>query len=262
MNATTLGLRRGWIEQLNQWSDRKELFNALAGSVVTYGLLVLWIGGKPVEGTTVTVGTFMTPGFIAFAIFSTGLTALPMLIAADREEGTLLRARTLPRGIRVYLVGRATTVLLTILLNVALVMAVAIPLAGVPAPATPARWFTLAWVVVLGTLAVVPLGAVVGSLLPGPKAGAMLALPTMLLMVVSGVMLPMEALPDLVRRVAEVFPLYWQALGLRAAFLPDSILATEVGHAWRLGHAAVVLGLWAVGGMVLAPWLLRRVRGR
>ncbi|MGI5155631.1 ABC transporter permease [Microbispora sp. CA-102843] len=262
MSTTVLGLRRGWIEQLNQWSDRKDLFNAIAGSVFTYGLLTLWIGDKPVEGTTVTQGAFMTPGFIAYAIFSTGLMALPMLIAADREEGTLLRARTLPRGIRVYLVGRATMVLLTILVNIALVLALAVPLAGLPVPATPARWFTLGWVVVLGTLAVVPVGAVIGSLLPGPKAGAMLALPAMLLMVLSGVMLPLEMLPDLVRRIAEVFPLYWQALGLRAALLPDSILAAEVGHAWRLGQAAVVLSLWAVGGMVLAPWLLRRIRGR
>jgi len=262
LNAMILGLRRGWTEQLNQWSDRKELINTLAGSALTYGLLTLWIGDTPVEGTTVTVGAFMTPGFIAFAIFSTGLMALPMLIAADRDEGTLLRARALPRGVRVYLVGRATMMLLTLLANIALVLLIAFPLAGAPAPATPGRWFTLAWVVVLGTLAVVPVGAVIGSLLPGPKAAAMLALPAMLLMITSGVMMPLEMLPGPVRHIAEVFPLYWQALGLRAALLPDSVLAAEVGHTWRLGQAAVVLGLWAVGGIVLAPWLLRRIRGK
>ena len=263
MNATTLGLRRGLTEQLNLWSDRKELLNAVVGTVGTFTLLILFIGDNPVPGTTVSTGTFMTPGFLAFGIFSTGLTALPMLIAADREEGTLMRARTLPRGIRVYLTGRAVTTLLTIALNAALVLLVAVPLAGVPAPATPARWLTIAWVLVLGTLAVVPLGAVIGSLLSGPKtAAAILALPTMLLMLVSGVMFPLESLPGLVRGIAQVFPLYWQALGLRAAFLPDSILATEAGGSQALGRAAAVLGTWAVGGMVLAPWLLRRVRGR
>lgn len=262
MNATTLGLRRGWTEQLNLWSDRKELLNALVGTVGTYVVLVLFIGGNDVPGAPVSMAAFMTPGFLAFAVFSTGLMGLPMLIAADREEGTLMRARTLPRGVRVYLTGRAVTTLLTILLNAALVLLVAVPLAGVAAPATPARWFTLAWVLVLGTLAVVPLGAVIGSLVSGPKtAAAMLALPSMLLMLVSGVMFPLEALPGLVRGIAQVFPLYWQGLGLRAAFLPDSVLTTEIGHSWPLGRAAAVLGAWAVGGMVLAPWLLRRVRG-
>ncbi|MBB2748639.1 UNVERIFIED_ORG: ABC-2 type transport system permease protein [Microbispora rosea subsp. rosea] len=263
MNATTLGLRRGWTEQLNLWSDRKELLNALIGTVGTYLVLVLFIGGNNVPGTSVSMAAFMTPGFLAFAVFSTGLTVLPMLIAADREEGTLMRARTLPRGIRVYLTGRAVTTLLTITLNAALVLLVAVPLAGVAAPATPARWFTLVWVLVLGALAVVPVGAMIGSLVSGPKtAAAMLALPAMLLMLISGVMFPLESLPGVVRGIAQVFPLYWQGLGLRAVFLPDSVLAAELGHSRPLGRAAAVLGAWAVGGMVLAPWLLRRVRGR
>ncbi|MBE3012565.1 ABC transporter permease [Microbispora sp. NEAU-D428] len=90
----------------------------------------------------------------------------------------------------------------------------------------------------------------------------MLALPSMLLMLVSGVMFPLESLPGVVRGIARVFPLYWQGLGLRVVFLPGSVLAAELGHSRPLGRAAAVLGAWAVGGMVLAPWLLRRVRGR
>ncbi|GIH47137.1 ABC-2 type transport system permease protein [Microbispora rosea] len=263
MNATILGLRRGWTEQLNLWSDRKELLNALIGTVGTYVVLILFIGGNNVPGTPVSMAAFMTPGFLAFAVFSTGLTGLPMLIAADREEGTLMRARTLPGGIRVYLTGRAVTALLTIALNAALVLLVAVPLGGVAAPPALGRWLTLAWVLALGTLAVVPLGAAIGSLVSGPKAAAaMLGLPAMLLMLVSGVMFPVEMMPGLVRGIAQVFPLYWQGVGLRAVFLPDSVLAAELGHSWPLGRAAAVLGAWAVGGMVLAPWLLRRVRGR
>ncbi|MEU7882762.1 ABC transporter permease [Microbispora bryophytorum] len=263
MNATILGLRRGWTEQLNLWSDRKELLNALIGTVGTYAVLILFIGGNNVPGTPVSMAAFMTPGFLAFAVFSTGLTGLPMLIAADREEGTLMRARTLPGGIRVYLTGRAVTALLTIALNAALVLLVAVPLGGVAAPPALGRWLTLAWVLALGTLAVVPLGAAIGSLISGPKAAAaMLGLPAMLLMLISGVMFPVETMPGLVRGIAQVFPLYWQGVGLRAVFLPDSVLAAELGHSWPLGRTAAVLGAWAVGGMVLAPWLLRRVRGR
>lgn len=98
MNATTLGLRRGWTEQLNLWSDRRELLNALLGTVGTYAVLILFIGGNNVPGTPVSMAAFMTPGFPAFAVFSTGLMALPMLIAADREDGTLMRAPHAARG--------------------------------------------------------------------------------------------------------------------------------------------------------------------
>ncbi|WP_182882947.1 ABC transporter permease [Microbispora sp. H10949] len=263
LSLTKLGVRRGWTEQLNLWSDRRELLNALVGTAGVYTVLALFIGDGTVPGTTVSMGTYMTPGFLAFGVFATGLTALPTLIAADREEGTLMRARTLPGGVRVYLTGRAVTTLLTIALNAALVLLVAMPLVGVPAPATPGRWLTLVWVLALGTLSVVPIGAAIGSLVSGPKtAAAMLALPTMLLMLVSGVMFPIEIMPGFVRGVAQVFPLYWQSLGLRAAFLPDSAVAAEIGRDRPLGLAAAVLGAWAVGGMVLAPWLLRRIRGR
>ncbi|ETK32115.1 ABC transporter permease [Microbispora sp. ATCC PTA-5024] len=263
MNTTALGLRRGWTEHLNQLSDRRELVNALAGSVGVYALLVAWLGGNTVPGTDVRTGTYLTAGFLGFAVFSTGLMGLPLVIAGDREEGVLLRARTLPRGTRVYLTGRATGVLLTIATNGVLILLVSLPLTGVSLPSSPGRWLTLAWVLALGTLAVVPLGAALGILLPGPKTGAaLLALPAMALLTASGVMVPLSAMPGVVRGIAQVFPLYWQALGLRAAFLPDSMLAAEIGHSWRLGQAAIVLGAWAAGGMVLAPWLLRRVRGR
>jgi ABC-2 type transport system permease protein len=258
--ALRLGLRRGWTEHLNTLADRKELANSLIGSVGVFVMLILWVGRDTVEGTSVSIGTFQTTGFLAFNVFSAGLMALPMTIAADREEGALLRARTLPRGMAVYLVGRATFLLLLILLQSALMLLVAVPLTGIAAPATAGRWLTLTWVLVLGTLAVVPIGAALGSLLPGAKAAAAsLALPMMGMLIISGVMLPLDFLPDAVRWIAQAFPLYWMALGIRASFLPDSMLAAEIDHSWRLGEAAAVLGAWAFAGMVLAPWLLRRI---
>ncbi|MBB2913151.1 ABC-2 type transport system permease protein [Streptosporangium becharense] len=262
MNAKALriGLRRGWLEHAHLVKDRRELITTLVGTVGVFVMLTAWIGDQQVEGTNVSSGTYMTIGFLAFTVFSNGLMTLPIAIATDREDGTLLRLRSIPGGVPAYLVGRAVTVLCQIVVQGTLILATGVALGNV---AMPRDWVTLAWVTLLGTLAVVPLGAAIGCMLPGPKAGAgILALPTMILMVTSGVMLPVTFMPEAVQWVSQAFPLYWQGLGLRAAFLPDTMLAAEIGGSWRLPWAAAALTAWTVAGTLLVPWLIRRVTRR
>ncbi|WP_406313079.1 ABC transporter permease [Streptosporangium sp. NBC_01639] len=260
VKALRIGVRRGWREQLHLIKDRKELITNLVGTVGVFALLILWIGDGPVKGTGVSQGTFITIGFLAFTVFSNGLMTLPMAIAADREEGTLLRLRTIPGGIPAYLTGRAVTILCQIALQSVLILGTGVAMGGV----TPPRdWLTLAWVLLLGTVAVVPLGAAIGCLVPGPKAAAgLLGLPMMVLMVTSGVMVPITFMPEAVQWISQAFPLYWQGLGLRAAFMPDTMLAAEIGRSWRLPWVAVVLAAWTVVGMLAAPGLIRRVTRR
>ncbi|MDP9866264.1 MULTISPECIES: ABC transporter permease [Streptosporangium] len=260
LKAVRIGLRRGWREHLHLVKDRKELVTTLIGTVGVFALLVLWIGDGEVGETGVSQGTFMTVGFLAFTIFSNGLMTLPMAIAADREEGTLLRLRTVPGGVPAYLAGRAVTFLCQIAVQSVLIVATGIAVGGV---APPHDWPTLAWVLLLGTVAVVPLGAVIGCMVPGPKSAArILGLPMMILMITSGVMVPATFMPEPVQWISQAFPLYWQGLGLRAAFMPDSMLAAEIGGSWRLPWVAAALAAWAVAGMLLAPGLIRRVTRR
>ncbi|MFE3455690.1 ABC transporter permease [Nonomuraea sp. NPDC059194] len=253
MNTLTLGVRRGLIEQGSIMRDGKELGGQLGG-LVMFVLLMLWIGGNPAGGG-VGMGAFMAVGFIAFTVFSAGMMSLPMLIAADREEGALLRLRALPKGIPVYVTGRAVSLLVHIVVNSAIMMALGAALGGL---GTPSNWLTLAWALGLGALAVVPLGTAIGAMLPNAKAAAaVIGLPTMFLMIMSGVMIPLRMMPEAVQWIAQAFPLYWQGHALRAAFFDSA--AGELHGVWELGTAAMVMGAWAVAGMVLAPWLLRRV---
>jgi ABC-2 type transport system permease protein len=253
------GVKRGWTENMQMIKDKKELVTQLVGTVGIFMVLLLWMGDEEVKGTDVSVGTFMTAGFLAFTVFSAGLVTLPMTISGDREDGTLLRLRVLPRGIPVYLIGRTVTLLCQITLQCALVLAAGMAFGGVSLPHLP----TAAWVLALGTLAVAPMGVALGCVLPGPKnAGAILGLPMMILMIVSGVMIPVAALPEVAQWVAQAFPLYWQGLGLRSAFLPDSVLVSEIGDSWRPAMTAAVLGGWAIAGMLLAPVLLARATRR
>ncbi|WP_449061295.1 ABC transporter permease [Planomonospora algeriensis] len=257
--ALRIGIKRGWTEHAQLLRNRRELVTSLIGSVGVFALLLVWIGDKEVEETGVSAGMFMTAGFLALTVFNAALLTLPLALATDREEGTLLRLRTIPGGIPAYLVGRAVTLLCQITVQSALIVATGVVVGGAP---LPHDWPTLVWVLLLGTVAVVPLGAALGCLLPGPKAAGILALPMMALMVTSGVMLPMTYMPEAVQWAAQAFPLYWQSLGLRAAFLPDAMLAAEIGGSWRLPYVAVALAAWAVAGMLLAPVLVRRVTRR
>ena len=104
-----------------------------------------------------------------------------------------------------------------------------------PLPHGPGGWLTLLWVSALGLLAVVPLGAAIGAVLPNPReALALIMLPAMALLLTSGAMFPLTALPALVQKIASVFPLKWMAQGLRSALLPDAARAAEAAGSWEL----------------------------
>jgi ABC-2 type transport system permease protein len=79
---------------------------------------------------------------------------------------------------------------------------------------------------------------------------------------ISGIFYPVQALWGWVQVVAQVFPLYWLGLGMRSAFLPDSAAVIEIGGSWRTGETALVLGAWAVAGILVVPGVLRRMARR
>ncbi|MBG0830487.1 ABC transporter permease [Planomonospora sp. ID67723] len=238
---------------------RKELIGTLIGTVGVFAALTLWMGDSTIEETGVSRITFMMVGFLAYTVFGTALMTFPMALVTDREEGTLLRLRTIPGGIFAYLAGRATTALCQIAVQSVLIVATGVLLGGAP---LPHDWLTLVWVLLLGTVATIPLGAAIGSLLPSKNAVGIATLPMLALVFTSGVFFPATIMPEALQWVAQAFPLYWQGLGLRAAFLPDAMLAAEIAGSWRLPYVAAVLAAWTVAGMLLAPPLIRRVTRR
>lgn len=87
-------------------------------------------------------------------------------------------------------------------------------------------------------------------------------LPVMALLITSGAMFPLSALPEMVQKIASVFPLKWMAQGLRSALLPDAARAAEPAGSWELPTVALILTAWAVLGFLLAIPLLRRAARR
>ncbi len=117
--------------------------------------------------------------------------------------------------------------------------------------------------VVLGLLATMPIGIIIGSLAPGvQKVGTWGMLPILILLGISGIFFPIQELWGWVQAVAQVFPMYWLGLGMRSAFLPDAAAALEIGGSWRTLETVAVLGAWATFGLLVAPKVLRRMARR
>ena len=121
-------------------------------------------------------------------------------------------------------------------------------------------WFTVAWVVLLGLLATLPIGMMIGSLAPSvQKVGTWGMLPVLVLVGISGIFFPIQELWGWVQAVAQVFPVYWLGLGMRSAFLPDAAAALEIDGSWRTPQTVLVLTAWTVFGLLVAPRVLRRM---
>ncbi len=255
------GLQRGGIELRQLLRNPKEVSGHLTNVLVA--LAVAAFVGDDVPGTQTPMAHLVLAGFAAYLLFQIGLVNLPQILVTEREEGALLRLRATPGGIRAYLVAKCVLVVVTALGTLALLLLTAAVFVDGPLPHGPAGWLTLLWVTTLGLLAVVPLGAAIGAVLPNPReALALIMLPVMGLLVTSGTVLPITSLPVPVQQVASVFPLKWMAQGLRSALLPDAARTAEAAGSWELPTVALVLTAWTVLGFLLAVPLLRRAARR
>ncbi|MFF4954419.1 ABC transporter permease [Streptomyces chattanoogensis] len=255
------GFLRGGIELRHLVRNRKEMTGHLVNVVVA--LLLAANLSKSVPGTHIPMAQLSLAGFAAYLLFQIGLVNLPQILVTEREEGALLRLRATPGGIPAYLVAKSLLVVTMALGTLVVLLGAGALLVDGPLPHDPGSWLTLLWVAALGLLAVVPLGAAIGAVLPNPReALALLMLPVMGLLLTSGAMFPLSSLPEVVQKIASVFPLKWMAQGLRAALLPDAAHVAEPAGSWELPTVALVLTAWAVLGFLLAIPLLRRAARR
>jgi ABC-2 type transport system permease protein len=124
---------------------------------------------------------------------------------------------------------------------------------GLHLPSTPWRWFTLAWVVLLGIFSCAMLGIAYSSVARnGRSAAAVVQLPYLSLQMISGVFFVFTQLPRAVQIIASLFPLKWIAQGLRSAFLPNTFQTAEAAHGWEHEKTALILGAWCLGAFVLS----------
>jgi ABC-2 type transport system permease protein len=190
-----------------------------------------------------------------------GILGVTALLTVDREDGTLLRAKATPGGMTGYVIGKITLSSATVLVGTVLTLIlglIAFPGVRLTVPGVA----TLVWVAVLGLLATIPLGIVIGSLMPNPRFMPLVILPLGGIVAISGIFYPITHLAGWLQGIGQVFPVYWLGLGMRAALLPSSLASVELGGSWRLPLVFLVLAAWSVLGLVAAPAVLRRMARR
>ena len=175
----------------------------------------------------------------------------------------LRRLRGTPMPPAAYFLGKIWLVLVTGLLETAILLPSARAVRRRSAVGRRQTGSTFAWVFVLGLTGCALLGIAV-SWCPtsGQSASAVVVLPFLVLQFISGVFIAIDTHPPLDAEHRRVFPLKWMCQGLAVG-----VPAGRRRRSWSRRAAgnsaaiALVLGAWCVGGLVLCL-LTFRWKGR
>lgn len=198
------------------------------------------------------MATYLLATYGAFGVIGASLFGFGVGVAVERGQGWLLLKRATPMPPGAYLFAKTAMALLFSATIVGGLFALGALFGGVRLPA--GNWWALAAVLIAGALPFSAFGLAMGCL-SGPNAAPAIAnlllLPTAFL---SGLWVPVQALPGWMQAIAPCLPPYHFAeLALRALGMPDRAPAATA--------AAVLAGFTALS-LAVAAWAYRRDEGR
>ena len=218
------------------------LFLILFGALLTFDL-------DP--RTDVTFNEYFFPGIMGATIFGTSFNLFGNSLAVQQFDGTLkqLSASPLPRTS--FFLGMIGGSAALTLLQLAVMWIIGFAAYGFTVP-DAAGWLRLIWILLLGIPAGCVLAIAILPLIPSARsAPAVLQVPYLVLMFISGVYFFFSNLPTAVQWIAGLFPIRWLAQGLRSVFLPDDFKWVEPAQSWQLELVALVPLAWIVLGLLV-----------
>ena len=250
-SAWGLGLQRGVLELKQFFRQRDQVVFTFAFPVV-FLFLFASIFKDDVRGAGINASQLYVPAMMAAGIMSTSFQSLGISIAIERDEKVLRRLRGTPMPPAAYFLGKIWLVLVTGLMETAILLLVGTTLYDVDLPSSAVKWLDFGWIFVLGLTACALLGIAVSSVpKSGKSATSVVVLPFLVLQFISGVYISIDTIPDWMLNIGALFPLKWMCQGLRGVFLPSSAQVLEQAGSWEFGKIALVLGAWCVGGLLL-----------
>ena len=187
---------------------------------------------------------FVAPGFIGLGVMMSGLTAVGVALAREREIGTLDGLLMAPIS-RVYIIlGKTTAQTIRNLIQGSIIIIPAIFMFGVHVRGDP---FLIAAILILGTLSFLGIGIVATSIAKEQESAqfilGFLQFPMMFL---SGVLFPIEQMPLPLQYVSKFLPLTYAVDALRKVMVlgvgPDGVIF-QILLLIILGAATIVLGV-------------------
>ena len=156
---------------------------------------------------------FLVPGLLAFTLMQISISGSGFNLVEYRRKGILKRLFVTPLRPRDFILGLVLARLLLCLVQLSLLLGIAVFGLGVTVAGSYGALYA---VIVLGTVIFLSLGFCLGSLAKTQQAilalGNLFLFPQMLL---SGVFIPIDSLPELIQPLSRVLPLTFVADALR-----------------------------------------------
>ncbi|MFH9243752.1 ABC transporter permease [Streptomyces anulatus] len=187
---------------------------------------------------------YIVPGILLMTIGSTVIGAA-VSVSTDMTEGIIARFRTMAIHRGSVIIGHVLGSVLQVLASLVLVGAVAVAVGFRSTDATALEWLAAFGLLALFALAFTWIAVGMGLASPNAEAAGNMAMPLILLPLISSAFIPVETMPGWFRPIAEYQPFTPAIETLRGL-----LLGTEIGHngwlavAWCL--ALTALGyLWS-----------------
>lgn len=201
--------------------------------------------GKP----TVNVMDYVMPGALLQMLLSAGLLTVAIWLANQRQTGAMRHLFSTPLSISAWVSSRVVANLLMAILQAVLVFAVAVALFDVSGPANLVGSIIFLFLSALATLGI---GLVVGVFAPSADAAFPIGMMLYMgLVFLGGAMMPLQAGPPILLKLAKWIPSYYITEGLRAVMRGGESLGAIWPHLLIVGGVALVT-------ISLATWRIRK----
>jgi len=239
-NARVSALRILALEAQAEWL---RLMRAPAFCVPVLGFPILFyllfgVALAPRQGGA-EVGRATLAMFTVFGVMAPGLFGMGVTLAMDRDRGLLALKRALPMPPGVYLAAKLLVSVLFAVLAASLLAGLAVTVGH-----AALAFFEVCELLVLAALGVLPfcgLGLLIGTLVKGQAAAAVINLVYLPMSFLSGVLLPLAILPRFLAHLAPFWPAYHLAqLALAVAGARGMAAGGAGGHVLTLGGMTLV----------------------
>jgi ABC-2 type transport system permease protein len=230
-SALRIHALEAWYEFLKTLRTPAFALPTLAFPVVFYLVFAVVVPGSwgNLQKAAYLFATYGAFGVIGPALFGFGVG-----LAMERQQGWLELKRVSPMPVSAYFVAKIAMSLAFALAVVLLLTAAAVGLGGVEIGI--GQWLRLVGVLMLGTLPFCALGLLIGTLVKGQAAVAVVNLVYLPMALLSGLWLPLFVFPAVVQKLAMLWPAYH--LGQMALGVVGQVADVRYGL-----HAGVLLAM-------------------
>ncbi len=174
---------------------------------IVFLIILYFQRNRMIDGTDMALAMFALPSILGMLVVFGGFMGAATTLTYEREDGTLLRAKATPNGMVSYLVSRIISVTTYSLLTVIMLLIPGLFLIQGLTDTGWSGWLMLFVIFIMGTLATLPWGAVVGSVVKSTASSFNLTImPIGGLTAISGIFLPNHEPARLVANHRPDFP--------------------------------------------------------